>query len=121
MRLFCRYGLRLICRYRCARSAEPVHRVVHRHCGWIGRQDAQQFSAALALDQQAITGQPLTRRDAPDVERKIRDARKTARLGVEMRELEHPAMPLTAGMLARNPVKPALDAARQPEVSGIDG
>src|SRR5713226_3198539 len=121
VRLFCRYGLRLICRHPCARSAEPVHRVIHRHCGWIGRQDPQQFGAALALDQQAIAGQPLTRRDAPDVERKIRDARQTARLGVEMRELEHPAMSLTAGVLARNPVEPALDAARQPEVGRIDG
>ena len=83
-------------------------------------QDAQQLGAARALDEQAIAGQPLTRRDAPDVERKIRDARETARLGVEMRELEHPAMPLTAGVLARDPVEPALDAARQPEVGRID-
>src|SRR5882672_11287080 len=121
MRLFCRWGCACSADTPCARSAEPVHRVVHRHCGWIGRQDAQQFGAALALDRQAIAGEPLTRRNTPDVEREIRDARETARLGVEMRELEHPAMPLTAGVLARNPVEPALDAARQPEVGRIDG
>src|SRR5712664_1254204 len=51
---------------------------------------------------------------------KIRDARETTGLDVEMRELEHPAMPLTAGVLASNPVEPALDAARQPEVGRID-
>src|SRR5712664_3122162 len=52
---------------------------------------------------------------------KIRDARETAGLDVEMRELEHPTVALTAGVLARNPVEPALDAARQPEVRRIDG
>ena len=38
-----------------------------------------------------------------------------------MGELENPAPWLAAGVLARDAVEPAFDAARQPEIGGVDG
>ena len=87
----------------------------------MGRQDAQQLAAALPLDAQAIAGQRLARGDAPDLEREIGDAHQASGLLVEMRDLEQPTLGLAAGMLAGDAIEPALDAAGQPEVGGVDG
>src|SRR5690606_23368419 len=46
---------------------------------------------------------------------------EAAGLFVEMGELENPAPRLAAGVLARDAVEPAFDAARQPEIGGVDG
>ena len=79
----------------------------------MGRQNAQQLAAALPLDAEAIARQRLARGDASDLEREIGDAHQAAGLLVEMGDLEQPTLRLAAGMLARDAVKPALDAARQ--------
>jgi hypothetical protein len=65
----------------------------------------------MALKREQIAGQRLARDNQPDVEREVGEARETRALGVEMFELEPPAVPLTASVLARDVVEPAFNTA----------
>src|SRR3546814_3750344 len=53
------------------------------------------------------------------MEREIGEARLTGAFGMKVAEFETPAIGLPAGMLARDPIKPALNAAGEPEVARI--
>src|SRR5262249_34510198 len=74
----------------------------------------------MAFEREQIAGRRLARDNPADVEREVGEARETRALGVEMPELEPPAVPLTAGVLARDAVEPAFDTARQGEVGRVD-
>ena len=65
----------------------------------------------MALKRKPIAGQRLARDNPADVEREVGEAGETRALGVEMPELESPAVLLTAGVLAGDAVEPAFDAA----------
>ena len=74
----------------------------------------------MAFEREQIAGRRLARDNPADVEREVGEARETRALGVEMPELEPPAVPLTAGVLTRDAVEPAFDTARQREVGRVD-
>src|SRR3546814_18290230 len=53
------------------------------------------------------------------MEREIGEARLTGAFGMKVAEFETPAIGLPAGMFARDPITPALNAAGEPEVDRI--
>lgn len=84
-------------------------------------QDAQPLAAGLPVERQPVAGQGLARDDPADVQREIRGPRQASGLVVQVGHLEQPAPRLAAGVLARHPIEPALDAARQAEIERVDG
>src|SRR5579875_345510 len=86
----------------------------------MGRQDAQKFASAVARDAKAIAWQRLAGSDSTEVEGEIGELGEAAGFLVEMRDLEQPALRLAARVLAGDPIKPALDAAGQPEIGRVD-
>jgi hypothetical protein len=81
----------------------------------------QAFLTTRTLQSQAIAGQRLAGDDAADVDGEVGNTRQAARFGVKVRDFEGPARRLTTGMFAGDAIEPALDAAGQPEIGGIDG
>ena len=74
----------------------------------------------VAFDQQPVARKGLAADDVAQLEGEALERRKARRLGVEMPELEPPAVRLPAGVLADDAIEPALHAARQREVSAVD-
>src|SRR5215472_11696606 len=75
----------------------------------------------MAIERELVAGQRLACDNSADVEREVGEARETRALGVEMPDLEPPAVLLTTGVLTGDAVEPALNAARQREVGPVDG
>src|SRR5579885_146068 len=97
----------------CARSPDSCGRItqlIHRACGRIWSHE-DELAAIIALEREPIAGERLAGDNPPDVEREVGEAGETRALGVEMLEFKPPAIPLTAGVLARDAVEPALNAA----------
>lgn len=93
-----------------------------RRLGRAARREAQQFGPIRpALDGQPVARQPLALGDGAQVDGEIGEAGEAARLGVQVAEVEGPALRLTAGVLAGEAVQPALDAAGEAEVFPPDG
>src|SRR5208282_3918600 len=76
---------------------------------------------AVAFDGEPIAGQRLPAREIAQLEGEALERRKARRLAVEMAEIEPPACKLSAGVLARNAIEPALEAAGQLEVFAVNG
>ena len=78
------------------------------------------MSAAVALDIEPIARKRLAARDVAQFEGKAFERRKACGLVVEMTKGEPPTCTLATGMLAHDAIKPALQAAGQPEVVAVN-
>src|SRR6185437_6304429 len=76
--------------------------------------------ATITLDFEPIARKRLAARNVAQLECKALERRKARRLVVEMPEIEPPTCTLSAGVLARDAIKPALETARQLEVFAVD-
>ena len=84
VRLICRYGSRLICRWDSQRYPQALWTILERNFGY----DMQLFGAVVVTDEQSIAGQPAEGGDAAKIEREIRKSRERSALGMQVSELE---------------------------------
>ena len=80
----------------------------------------QRAPADFDLNEERVSRQRLAADDVPQLESKALEWRQAAGLQMEMAEIEAPAIPLMAAVLAHDAVKPALHAAGQVEIRGVD-
>ena len=73
------------------------------------------------LDRQTVAGQGLAADDVAQVVGEMLEWREAAGFGVEIGEIEAPAIFLAAAMLAHEAIEPALEAAGQREIGAVDG
>jgi hypothetical protein len=84
-------------------------------------EDEQHASAYLDLQRQRVAGQRLAANDVAQFEGETLERRQAAGLLVKMVEVEAPTVPLATTVLAHEPIKPAVDPARQVEIGAVDG
>ena len=77
--------------------------------------------AAVAFDVEPVAGKRLPARNVTQLEGEALERRKARRLVVEMPEIEPPTCALSAGVLARDAIQPALQATRKFEIFSVDG
>jgi hypothetical protein len=87
--------------------------------GWLEREALAPGGAA--LDREAVAWERLAADDVADVVGEVPERREAPGLGVEIGEVEAPAIFLAAAMLADDPIEPTLETAGQREIFAVDG